>query len=83
VFVSGKPFQPTLIFVSMAGAYPSVPLKGGLLNLLTVVTLGWKDLPVINTLAHYEHFQITAVIFYNIGSCLLSNMGLGCICERE
>jgi len=27
VFVSGKPFQPNLMFVSKAGAYPSEVLR--------------------------------------------------------
>ncbi len=41
VFVSGKSFQPSLMFVSKAGA--------------TNIRLGWKGLPETNTLAYYEN----------------------------
>ncbi len=47
VFVSGKPFQPSLIFLGKAGASPSkAPITLRLLLALpTNIRLGWKGLP--------------------------------------
>jgi hypothetical protein len=69
VSIPGKPFQPSLMYVINAGAYPRgrpvavksfitlAPerLKGRLLALHTIVRLGWKTLPGTNTLAYYGH----------------------------
>ncbi len=44
VFVSGKPFQPNLMFAGKAE--PTAP---------TNIRLGWKGLPETNTLAYYEN----------------------------
>ncbi len=61
-FVPGKPFQPSLIFVGKAWAYPSkAPLYGRLLALLTNIRLGWKGLLLENTLAYDENSQFTDV----------------------
>ncbi len=67
MFAPGKPFQPSLMFVGKAGAYPSekhlsdAPRKGRLLAFPTNITLGWKGLPGINALAYYEKSSLTAV----------------------
>ncbi len=50
VFVGGKPFQPSLMFSSKAGAYVMKHLSGALpevrlLVLLTSIRLGLKGLP--------------------------------------
>ncbi len=51
VFVPGKPFHLTLMIVSKAGANLSgVLLKALLLALTTNIRLGWKGLPVTNTI---------------------------------
>ncbi len=63
VFVLGKPFQPSLMFVNEAEAYLSetVLLKRIPLALPTNIRLGWKALPGTNTLAYYIHSVITDV----------------------
>jgi hypothetical protein len=66
VFVTGKPFQPSLMFVIKAGAYSSgAPtgscLPGRLLALSTNIRLGWKCLPVTNDLTYYGHSLITNI----------------------
>jgi hypothetical protein len=53
VFVTGKIFQPSLMFAGKAGAYPSEgQLQGRLLTLPKNVRLDWKGLPVTHTLVH-------------------------------
>ncbi len=48
MFVPGKPLQPSLVFVSDAGAYPSeAPSRPEALT--TNIRLGWKSLPGTNT----------------------------------
>jgi hypothetical protein len=55
LFVTGKPFQPTLMLTSRARANPSEePFRSSKVRLFTVQTnikLGWKDLPGLKTLA--------------------------------
>jgi hypothetical protein len=55
VFVPGKPFKPSLMFVGKAGAYLRVePLRGASLTTLLInIRLGWKGLPGTDTLAYY------------------------------
>jgi hypothetical protein len=58
VFVPGKPFQPSLMFVGEA--YDRVErLKDASLRydraLLANIRLGWTGLPGTNTLAYYKH----------------------------
>jgi hypothetical protein len=57
MFVLGKPFQPSIMFVSKAGAYPSVRLFGfsTLGQVPRNIGLDWKGLPGSNTLAYYKH----------------------------
>ncbi len=44
--------KPSLMFESKSGAYLSeVPFKYSTLN----ISLGWRVMPLINTLAYYEH----------------------------
>jgi hypothetical protein len=43
MFFYGKPFQPSLMFV---GEGRNLPVN---------IRLGWKGLPLINTLAYYEN----------------------------
>jgi hypothetical protein len=59
VFVLGKPFQPSLMFVGKAGSLPKsrVP-KGYAQTLLTNLRLDLKGLPGI---AYDEYVMITAV----------------------
>ncbi len=56
MFGTGKLFQPSLVFVRKAGAYPSGATKRGS-----------KGLPVTNTLAYYELVNYGHKKFYNIG----------------
>ncbi len=52
VFVPGKPFQDSLVFEGMAGAYPSeTTFKCSSQG--KAPGLGWKGLPGTNALAHY------------------------------
>ncbi len=60
MFVPGKPFQPSQMFVGIAGAYlveePSgASLLGRLQASSTNIRLGWKGLPGTNTLAYYDN----------------------------
>jgi len=62
VFVAGKPFLPSKMFVRKAGAYPSevkhlsgTPLKGKLLAMLTNNGQGRKGLQGANTIAYYKN----------------------------
>jgi hypothetical protein len=50
MFVLGKPFQLILMLAGKAGGYPSEALASP-----TNFRLGWKGLPVKNTLAYYEN----------------------------
>ncbi len=64
MYVSGKPFQPSLMIAGKAGAYPRVEhLEDASLGwapaLPAIIRLGWKGLPETNTLAYYESSQIT------------------------
>ena len=66
MFVPSKPFQPSLIFVGKAGAYPSEqPFRCSTLGsapaLPANIRQGWKGLLGTNTLAYYENLYITAV----------------------
>jgi hypothetical protein len=56
VFVLGKPFQPSPMFVSKAlrVELSGVPLVYAL-ALIISHRLVWKNLPGTNTLAYYEH----------------------------
>jgi hypothetical protein len=50
-----KPFQPSLMFASKAGEYPSeAPVEDRLLALPADIRLGWNGLSGTNTLAYYE-----------------------------
>ncbi len=74
MFVTGKPLQPSLMFVRKTGAYlsgapkRSSPFYGRLLPLPTNIRLGWKSLPgnkhfsFLRTLVNYGRKK-----FYNIG----------------
>jgi hypothetical protein len=61
VFVPDKSFQPRLMFVGTAGAYPiEEPLRCSTLGvgswpLPTNIRLDWKGLLGTNTLAYYEN----------------------------
>jgi len=61
LFVTCKPFQPSLMIAGKAGAYPSEasfmicsPLAGRLLALLANISLGWQGLQGTNAPANYE-----------------------------
>ncbi len=65
MFVIVRPFQPSLMFVMKAGAYPSeAPFRCAILDRLLVlptnIRLGWNGLPRTNTIAYYKPSQITA-----------------------
>ncbi len=60
MFVPGKPFQPSLMFVGEARSLPkSRAPERALLGYAAVLPantrLGWKGLPGTNTLAYYEN----------------------------
>jgi hypothetical protein len=62
VFVPGRPFQPSLMFPSKAGAYAREELLKGegaslrqALALLQNIKLVWEGLPGTNTPAYLEH----------------------------
>ncbi len=63
MFVPGKLFQPSLVFVGKAEAYPSkAPFKwlhSGASP--TNIRLGWKGLHETNTVTYYELSLITSV----------------------
>ncbi len=66
MFVPGKPSQPSLMFLVKARSYPRVEhLKSASLGQASAVPanimLGWRDLTVTNTLAHYKNLLITAI----------------------
>jgi hypothetical protein len=53
MFVPGKPFQPSLMFVGESGEWsaslglaPALPAN---------IRLGWKGLPVTNAVAYYDN----------------------------
>ena len=55
MFVPDKPFQPRLLFVGKAGAYPiEEPFRCS-----TNIRLDLKGLPGTNTLAYYENSWLT------------------------
>jgi len=60
MFVPGKPFQSSQMFVGKARTYSSEApfrasiLKGWLLALTANIRLGWKSLPGTNAPAYYE-----------------------------
>jgi len=54
VFVPGKPFQPSLLFVGKPGAYPRVEHPRLLLALSTGMRLGWEGLPGTNNPAYFN-----------------------------
>jgi hypothetical protein len=55
MFVSIKPFQPSVTFLTQAGSYPRGAPESRLLALHTDIRLSWKGLPGTNTLAYYDH----------------------------
>ncbi len=60
VFDPGKTFQPSLMFLSKAGAYlnggfSGAPFQGRLQALPTNISQHWKNFPGTSTLAYYEH----------------------------
>jgi hypothetical protein len=64
VFVPGKPFQPSPMFserleLTLVEQVSGGPLYGKLLVLPATISLGWKGMPWTNSLAYYEHSQIT------------------------
>ncbi len=60
VFCTGRPFQPSLIFVSKAGAYPSVALlRCSTLGQAHVLTLNHQTRQWTNTFAYHKHSLIT------------------------
>jgi hypothetical protein len=67
VFLTGKPFQHSLVFVGKAKSLPErgnlsrASLKGMPLALPTNIKLGKKGLPGTNTIAYYKNPQITTV----------------------
>ncbi len=66
MFVPGKPFQFSLIFVKKLGPIQvenlkEAPLYGGIMALPTLIILGRKGLLGTNTLAYYEYSQIMDV----------------------
>jgi hypothetical protein len=74
MFVPGKPFKPSLIFVSNSVTYPSeapfsAPLLGKLMALPANIRLSGKILPG-ETLQLITKSQKSREIFYNIGSAL-------------
>jgi hypothetical protein len=73
VFPPGRPFQPSVIFVSKSEAYPSkvalleylylstfqvLHSKGRLLVTLANITVECKGLPGINTLAYFAYYKL-------------------------
>ncbi len=67
MFVLGKPFQPSLMFMVTTRALVKHLSDAPLQALPANIKLGWKGLPGTNTLAYYESSQITDVkSFYNI-----------------
>jgi hypothetical protein len=75
VFVPGKSFQPSLMFVGKARAYPSevpfrCPTLGLALALPTNIRLGWKGLPGTNTLQKSVNY--VSKKFYSTGPLLNS-----------
>jgi len=66
VIVSGKTFQPSLIFVSKARTYPRGASLRCLLHTYTALhtdtSSGWKGLPETNTLAYSASSLICFVI---------------------
>ncbi len=66
MFVLGKPFQSSIMFLGKAGAELSdAPFRySTLVRLLASpvnIRLGWKGFPGTNILAYYENPQITTV----------------------
>jgi hypothetical protein len=61
VFIHGKPFQPSLLYVGKVRSLPflknlsDAPHQGRLLALPINNGVGWKGLPGTNTLAYYEN----------------------------
>jgi hypothetical protein len=71
MFVLGKPFQLSLVFVGKAGAYPSdTPLKGRMLALPKNIILGWKGLPGTNALTYLLTYGRKK--FYNTDTCTIN-----------
>ncbi len=66
MFVTGRTFQPSLMFVGVRSEPTRVGLHlsgsqllGRLLALPAKIMLGWKDLPGTNTLVYYKNSKIT------------------------
>jgi hypothetical protein len=53
MYVPGRLFQLSIMFVSRVGAYPSE------VYLPTNIRLGWIGLPGTNTLAYWAHLLVT------------------------
>jgi hypothetical protein len=72
MIVPGNHLQPSLMFASKAGAYPSVPTSYNLLigqapALPTNIRLGCKSLPGTNTLAYCKNLWITEKSIKTLG----------------
>ncbi len=77
MFVPGRHFQPSVMFASNAGTYPSeahfrLKILGTLLALPTNIRLGWKSLSGTNTLPYTNIRILRPKKFYNIGSSKLT-----------
>ncbi len=56
MFVTGRSFQPNLMFEGKARSLPRWDLP-----ILTNIRPGWKGLPGTNTLAYYEHSYVMSI----------------------
>ncbi len=62
VMYADCPNKSIMLFVIMLNSLvPGATLRGRLLAIPLNIRLGWKDLPVTNTLAYWKYFQISAV----------------------
>ncbi len=59
VFVSGKHFQPRLMFAGKAGAYPRLSTPWQALGLRSNIRLDWRGLLETNTPAYYKNSSVT------------------------
>ncbi len=65
MFVPGKLFQPSL---TIGDKVSSLLLSGALERCLHInIGLGWKRLPVINTIAYYKNFKYGQKSFITLG----------------
>ncbi len=66
MFVPGKSFHPSLMFLGKARSLPEYAASERCVNLtgsgpIAKIRLGWKGLPGTNILAYYEHLQILVI----------------------